>query len=322
MTEHLNRQIENITNSKQVYSDMLFILSKSNIDHDLYEYIYDKICVCDDKILKYNTRINKTEAKNSNTIQNISIHNDYQEISIEDQIKNKFNNIKICLREITHEDYPNIIYHVTNDNLLFITQDNNKKEFRCRYDMWKQFIDITESPNEVLNDILESEYNVKNFYTTYYHWRTKNFNIEKFIPESNICDNYLEEDDGDSDESNLKIDLNLIDNEEELFFVEKLRNMQCYRYPEFPYKVFYLLDGNIYIIEDIIEKSLTIRYKDFWNEYAHISGLTFEEIKEMIRLYFMKYKTKEIFDIKTISHKNIISSEKEIRSMFRHAEKI
>ena len=329
MTEHLNRQIENINNSKQVYSDMLLILSKSNIDHELYEYIYDKICKCDEKISKYNTRAKQIEIKISNfnqknSKQNIEIPETIEVLSKEDRIKNTFDEIKYGLREFTHDDYPNIIYHVTNDNLVFLTQDNTKKEFRCRYDMWKLFIDIDKSPERILNEILENEYNVSGFYTTNYHWRQNNYNIEKFIPKlclsgsEGLC-NY----DGYEEECcTIKYDLSSIDNEEELYFVEILQNMSRYRYSDIPYKIFNTIDGHLYMVEDIIEKTLTVRYEDFWNEYANISGLSFKEIIEKFKFYMNKYRNTDFDEIKTLSHKNTSSIEKEIRALFRQAEKL
>ena len=318
MTEHLNKQIENISNSKQVYSDMLSVLSESNIDHDLYEYIFDKICMCDEKINKYNSRIKHSENKMIKTSYSkiIETINHVSSIPVDEQIKTVFDKIKSELRVFTHEDYPNIIYHINNENLVYMTQDNNKREFKCRYDMWKQFISIDDSPARILNDILEKEYNVNGYYTDYYHWRANNFNVEKFIPA--IGEDYVTED----VDPCIKYDLSSIDNDEELFFAENLQKMLRTRYSEIPYKEFYTIDGYVYMIEDIMEKSLSVRYKDFWDEYSKISGLDFKDIVEKIRLYMKKYRNVDIKDIKTLSHKNTSSSEKEIRTLYRSAEKL
>lgn len=313
MTEHLNRQIENIKNSKQVYSDMLLLLSKSNIDHELYEYIYDKIISCDDKINKYDSNIKKLvdDTVETNTQKAIITQN----LSKEEQIKSIFDKIKTNLRVFTHEDYPNIIYYVTRDNLVFITQDNIKKEFSCRYDLWKQFNVITESPERILNDIFEHEYNVSGFYTTHYHWRTKNFNIEKFIP---IVQN--NEDEYSEDNCTETYDLENIDNEEERYFIDHLQQMKRYRYSSIPYKIYYVKDRHVYMIEDIVEKSLTVRYKDFCDELVNISGLDVKDILNKIKSFMTKYHDIDILNTKTISHKNLSCIEKEIQSLHRESQ--
>ena len=324
MIEHLNKQIENISNSKQVYSDMLSVLSESNIDHELYEYIFDKICVCDEKINKYNSRIKQSynfipKTSNSKIIETI---NHIQIIPVDEQIKTVFDKIKSELRIFTHEDYPNIIYHINNENLVYMTQDNNNREFKCRYDMWKQFITINESPASILNDILEKEYNVSGYYTDYYHWKKNNFNIEKFITNPQMSDSLCLSNYVGCDCDEIICDLSLIDNDGELFFVENLQKMLRTRYSEIPYKEFYTIDGYVYMIEDILEKTLLVRYEDFWNEYAGISKLSFQEIIEKIRFYMKKYRNVYIKDIKTLSHKNTTSSEKEIKALYRSAEKL